>query len=131
MKNLLSVMAVAEAGVGLVLVALPSLLATLLLGTSLDTPVAVTVARVAGVALLALGVACRLARSDGKSRAARGLIGAMALYNAGVAAVLAHAGLVAGLSGIGLWPTVLLHAAMAVWCATSLPKSRPSGPPDV
>ena len=58
MKNLLTLTAVIEVGTCLVLVAVPSLLATLLLGSSLDAPVALTVARVAGVAPLALGVAC-------------------------------------------------------------------------
>jgi len=53
MKNLLTLTAVLEAGTGLGLVAFPSLVATLLLGSSLDDPVALTVARVAGVALLA------------------------------------------------------------------------------
>jgi hypothetical protein len=44
----------------------------------------------------------------------------MALYNAGVLAVLGHAGLGLGLSGVALWPAVLVHAAMAAWCAKAL-----------
>jgi PPE-repeat protein len=125
MKSLLTMTAVIEGGTGLVLVALPSPLAALLLGSSLKTPVALTVARVAGVALIAAGVACWLARHDGQSRAARGLVGAMALYNAGIFTVLVYAGLGSGLVGIGLWPTVLVHAAMTLWCVTSLPRNRP------
>jgi heme A synthase len=75
---------------------------------------------VAGVALLALWVACWLARHDGQSRAARGLVGAMVLDNAAVVVLLVYAGIGSGLSGIGLWPVVLVHAAMTVWCAMSL-----------
>jgi len=120
MKNLLTLEAVIEAGVGLGMVVLPSLLATLLLGSSLAAPVALTVARVAGVALLAIGIACWLARHDGQSRAARGLLGALVVYNAGVFMVLAYAGIALGLSGIGLWPVVAVHAAMTVWCVMGL-----------
>ena len=40
----------------------------------------------------------------------------MALYNAGVAIVLAYASIGLALSGLGLWPTVLFHAGMTVWC---------------
>ncbi len=101
MKNLLTVTAVIEGATGLVLVTLPSQLATLLLGSSLDTPVALSVARVAGVAMLALGVACWLARSDGRSHAAGGVIGAMVIYNAGILTVLVCGGMGRGLSGIG------------------------------
>jgi hypothetical protein len=125
MKNLLATTAVIEVGIGLVLVVRPSPLATLLLGSSLGTPVALTVARVAGVALVALGVACWLARRDGRTGATRGLVGAMALYNAGVFTVLVYAGVGLGLPGAGLWPTVLVHAAMTVWCVTSLLRSHP------
>jgi hypothetical protein len=120
MKNLLTLEAVFEVGVGLAMVVLPSLLAALLLGSPLDTPGALTFARVAGVALLALGIACWLARHDGQSRAARGLLGAMVVYNAGVFMVLAYAGIALGLSGIGLWPVVVVHAAMTVWCVMGL-----------
>ena len=46
----------------LVLAAAPSVLVELLLGAAPGTAAGVTVSRVAGVALLALGVACWLAR---------------------------------------------------------------------
>src|ERR1700752_1021992 len=120
MHNILAVTAVAEGATGVALVALPSRLATLLLGSSLDAPAVLTLARVAGVALIALGVACWLARDDGESRAARGLVGAMVFYNAGVAIVLAYAAIGLALSSMGLWPAVLFHAGMTMWCLTTL-----------
>jgi hypothetical protein len=92
-KTLLTASALIEAATGLALVAFPSLASTLLLGSSLDTPVALTVARAAGVALLALGVACWCARIAEPGRAVRGVLRAMALYNVGIVALLLYAGL--------------------------------------
>jgi hypothetical protein len=120
MKPLLIMTAVLEAGIGIGLLAVPSVVAQLLLGAPLDAPVALTVARVAGAALLALGVACWLAASDAQSRAARGVVSAMVLYNFGAMFVLGAAGLGPRPVGIALWPAVILHAAMTVWCITSL-----------
>ena len=120
MKSLLIVAAAAETAIGLALLGLPSVVASLLLGGSLDTPAALVVARVTGAALISLGVACWLARNDQPSRAAAGLIAALLLYNAAALAVLVHAGLGLGLSGIGLWPAVLLHAALAIWCVACI-----------
>ena len=125
MKNFLATTAVLEFGTGLVLVAIPSALTTLLLGAQLETAVGLTVARVGGVALLAIGTACWLARLDGKSRVARGLAGAMVIYNAGAVAIFVYAGLAMRLSGIGLWPVVVAHAAMATWCIAVLVGRRP------
>jgi hypothetical protein len=108
---------------GLGLLVVPSLVVRLLLGSPLDASAAVTLGRVAGAALLALGVACWLARDDTQSRAARGLVAAMLLYNVATVAVLAFAGIGSGLHGVALWPAVVLHAVMAVWCAGCLLRS--------
>jgi hypothetical protein len=120
MKALPIVTAVIEVGAGLALLGFPSAVAMLLLGTPLDTPAALTVARVAGAGLLALGVACWLARGDTQSPAARGLVGAMLLYNVAAVAVLAFAGIAFGLHGALLWPAVILHAGMAAWCVAGI-----------
>ena len=57
MKKLLILAAVGEAATGLALVIVPSLVWRLLLGEELSG-VAIPVARVLGIALIALGVAC-------------------------------------------------------------------------
>jgi len=124
MKPLLLATAALEAGVGVGLLAAPSAVAQVLLGATLDSPVAMAVARVAGAALLALGVACWLAASDTESCAARGVVSAMALYNLGAVIILAAAGSQWERAGIALWPAVILHAAMTVWCITSLLRKR-------
>jgi hypothetical protein len=126
MSRLLTLTAIIEAPTGLALLAVPSFVATLLLGVRLEAPAAMTLARVAGAALLALGVACRLASTDqGGGGAVRGLVVAMVLYNLGAVVILGAVGLGAQPIGILLWPAVLLHAAMATWCLTNLVGSRP------
>jgi len=126
MKSLLIVTAAAETATGLALLGLPLLVVSLMLGGSLDTPAALVVARVGGAALLSIGVACWLARNDLQSRAATELIAALLLYNLAAVAVLVYAGIGLSLSGIGLWPVVLLHAALAAWCIACLRNQRVS-----
>jgi len=118
------IMAAAETAVGLGLIAAPSFGVQLLLGAPLDTPVAITVARVTGIAMLALGVACWMAREDTHSLAARGLLSAMLIYNGGVGALLAYAGLGAGLSSFALWPVAIAHAGLAGACAWALARMK-------
>ena len=120
MKRLLKLTAIIETATGLGLVAVPSVVVRLLLGSELGTSAAVMLGRVAGAALLALGVACWLARDDTQSHTARGLVVAMLMYNIAATAVLAFAGIGFGLHGVALWPAVVLHAAMAVWCVACL-----------
>src|SRR6187431_2808077 len=119
-RTLLIVTALVETPIGLMLLVSPPLVAGLLLGVSLDEPAAVIVGRIAGAALLSLGGACWLARDDGPSRARRGLVAAMLLYNCAAAAVLATAGAGANLAGVLMWPAVALHAGLAAWCLASL-----------
>ena len=125
MRAVLTVTAVLEAATGLGILARPSVVSSLILGASLDSVTALVFARVAGVALLALGVTCWLARHDEGARATRGLVGGMALYNVGVLALLAHAALAWEASGIALWPIVVGHAVMAFWCIVSLKARHP------
>jgi len=125
-KTLLIVVAIAESGVGLTLLLSPPLVAGLLLGASLDSPAALVVGRIAGAALLSLGGACWLARDDGPGRARRGLVAPMLLYNCAAVAVLATAGAGTRLVGVLMWPTVALHAGLAVWCIASLRRTATS-----
>jgi hypothetical protein len=123
MKNLLTFTAAIEAGTGLLMIAFPSTLSRLLLGSSLDAPVAFTIARIAGVAIFALAAACWLTRNYLQRQAARGLVVALMMYNIGVSAVLIYAGLGLGLSCIGLWSVVMVHTCMCVWCILRLLKA--------
>jgi len=119
MKRFLTLTAIIEAATGLALIAVPAIIVRLLLGTEISGA-SIPLGRVAGAALLALGVACWLARDDRQSRTARGLVVAMLMYNIVATAVLAFAGIGLGFRGVALWPAVVLHAAMAVWCVACL-----------
>ena len=81
----------------------PSLAAPLLLGDVL-VDIAIPVARVAGIALIALGIACWPGPP---------LVG-MVIYSAAVTLYLAYLGAVGGFGGILLWPAVVLHAVMTI-----------------
>ena len=115
MKRLLKLTAFIEAATGLGLICVPAVIVRLLLGSELFSA-GIPLGRLAGVALLSLGIACWLASSDTQSCAARGVVTAMALYNIGAVLVLGAAGLLSQPVGIGLWPAVILHAVMTVWC---------------
>ena len=110
MKKVLVLAAVSEAATGLALVIVPSLVGRLLLGEEL-AGVAIPVARVLGIALIALGVACWPGTP---------LMG-MLIYSTAVALYLAYVGFAGGLSGILLWPAVVLHViltALLTWAST-------------
>ena len=104
MKKLLIFTAVAEAATGLALLIVPSLVGQLLLGEEL-AGVAIPVARVAGIALIALGVACWPGTP---------LVG-MLTYSTAVTLYLAYVGFAGGLTGILLWPAVVLHVILTAF----------------
>ena len=103
MRKALIVSAIGEAATGLALLVVPSLVGQLLFGEEL-AGVAVTLARVAGIALIALGVACWPGPA---------LLGMLA-YSAAVTVYLAYLGLAGGLAGSLLWPAVAAHAILTV-----------------
>ena len=115
-KTLLQVSTAVELGAGAGLVLVPSAIVGLLIGGSVDSPTAFAVTRLAGAALVTLALVCWFASRDSASRAAIGVVTAMLFYNAAAAGVLLYARFGADLSGLGLWPAVVLHAALAAWC---------------
>ena len=82
--------------------------------------VGLLIGRVAGAALLSLGVACWIALNDEESRAGNGIVIAMLLYNMAALELLTYAGLIVHLSGMGLWLSVFIHFAFTVWCVKSI-----------
>ena len=101
MKRLLNFAAVGEAATGVALLIVPSLVGQLLFGVAL-TGIAIPVAHVAGIALIALGVACWPGTP----------LASMLTYSAAVTLYLAYLGFAGGLSGILLWPAVVLHVIL-------------------
>ena len=107
MKNrLLALAAIAEGATGVALIVVPSLVGRLLLGAELSGVTGV-VGRVAGMALVALAIACW----PGPPRVG------MLIYSGAVALYLAYAGLALGFAGILLWPAVVLHAILTILLA--------------
>ena len=109
MKRVLVLAAVGEAATGAALLIVPSLVGQLLLGEEL-AGVAIPVARVAGIALIALGVACWPGTP----------LAGMLTYSAAVTLYLAYAGIAGGFAGILLWPAVALHGVLTVLLARAL-----------
>jgi len=99
--SVLVLAAVGEAAMGAALIIVPSLVGHLLLGAE-PTGIAVILARVAGIAMISLSVACWPGTP---------LIG-MLTYSAAVTLYLAYVGFAGGFSGVLLWPAVVLHVIM-------------------
>jgi hypothetical protein len=113
---LLIVTAFGEGGTGLLALVSPSVLLALLLGIDHTSPEASFFGRIAGAALLGIGVASWLGRSHKDSAAQFALLSGLLTYDMVAAVILAYTGLFENLTGIALWPAVVLHAALAIWC---------------
>ena len=119
MKSLLTITALLEGFTGLALAVLPSLFVSLLLGTPLTDPGAILICRLTGGALITIAIACWLSRSDTQSSV---MVKVMLVYNIFSTTLLVYAGLVERIYGLGLWPAVLLHAILFIWCLSCLRK---------
>jgi len=117
LKWVLPTAAIAEAATGVALVIVPALVGQLLLGAEL-AGAAIPMALVAGIALIALGVACWPGPP----------LAGMLIYSAVVTLYLAYLGLAWGLAGILMWPAIVLHAILIVLLGRIwLLGDRPSG----
>jgi hypothetical protein len=101
MKNLLPLVAFLETATGLALIIAPSIVVQLLLGDVL-APSAVSIARVAGIALVGLAIACSSLPP----------LAGMLFYSAAVTILLGYLGITGEATGILLWPAVIAHAIL-------------------
>lgn len=120
MKLLLIISAVVEALAGLGLLLMPVVASSALFGEPLDTPNGLVAARIAGAALVALAVACWRARNGERGSPATGVVEAMLFYNFAAAMVLIYAGIRLNLRSALLWPAIVLHLGLGVWCVSNL-----------
>jgi hypothetical protein len=118
-RSLTLASAAVEAGTGLALLIAPGLVGRALLGTRLARS-GVATARICGLALISLGLACRPeagARArDAGLRPSRALLA----YNALAAGYLGSLRIRGGFRGIALVPAALFHAVMTGLLAKSL-----------
>ncbi len=101
--RVLVIAALAETATGIALIVAPAPVVRLLLGAELEA-IAVPVARVAGLALVGLGLACW----PGPPRTG------MLAYSGAVAAYLAWVGLAKTSTGLLLWPAVAAHIVLTL-----------------
>lgn len=120
MNLLLIIAAVLEAGAGLTLLLIPAVAVPALLGAPLDTATGLAATRIAGAALVALAIACWQARNGERGSPASGVVEAMSFYNFAAAMVLVYAGIRLELRSALLWPAIVLHFCLGVWCVSNL-----------
>lgn len=108
MKKVLVFAPVAESMTGLALLLVPSLVGWLLFGQEL-AGIGILAGRVAGIALIALSVACWPGPP----------LAGMLIFSARVAVYLAFIGFAGGSMGVFLWPAVALHVVITVLLARS------------
>jgi hypothetical protein len=116
---LLTTAALIETLTGLALVLAPGVTIALLFGAAADN-VGLMIGRVAGVALLALGIACWGAGRDAGGAARAGTLGAITLYNVGAGVLLILFAVTGQAYGFVVWGVGLLHLAVAAGLAASL-----------
>ena len=107
MKKVLALTAAAEAGTGLVLLVYPPILVRLLFGGDIGG-VGIIITRLAGIALVGLGVACWPDNS-----ALQPLHG-MLTYSAFAMLYLIYVGVHGRDVGLLLWPVIVVHAIFVV-----------------
>jgi len=109
---LLRIVSAGEAATGLVLLASQPIVVRLLLGPEI-TGAGIFIGRIAGIALIALGVACW------PGGATRGLLG-MTVYSVIAAGYMTGVGLMGGQTGILWWPACAAHGVLTILLTRAL-----------
>jgi hypothetical protein len=108
-RTLVRLSSAIEAATGVGLIAVPDLVARVLLGVGLSAS-GIAVGRVAGFGLLSLGLACWPTADDATPSAPRALFG----YNLLAALYLGYLRASGEFIALLLWPACLLHAVLAI-----------------
>jgi hypothetical protein len=119
LKNILRISSIAESATGIAAIIIPSIVIKLLFGIEVSGAT-LTISRLAGIALLSLGIACWPTQNT--TQAAR----AMFVYNLIVAAYFSYYGVTSDLIGTILWPVAILHFVFAVLLVRGLFKGKQS-----
>ncbi len=114
MKKMLTLAATGEAAMGLVLLVYPPIVVRLLFGADI-AGAGIVMSRIAGIALIALGVGCWPGNTA--------LCG-MLTYGALAALYLIYIGLAGEWVGSLLWPAVAIHAILTFLLARACIKNR-------
>jgi hypothetical protein len=107
-KDILALSAAAEAGTGLLLLAWPPIVVRLLFGAEL-TGAGVIMSRIAGIALIGMGVACWPSNSASQP------LNGMLTYSTLAMLYLTYIGVRGELAGVLLWPAVVVHAILSAF----------------
>jgi hypothetical protein len=118
MKSLLTLTALIEVAIGLSLIAIPTVTASLLLGASLIEPSGILVGRIGGAALISLAIACWLSKDERHSSLV--IAKALVFYNTAAALLLVYGVMIEKFSALGLWPATILHVVLLIWCIKSI-----------
>jgi len=104
-KNVLGLSAAAEAGMGLLLLAWPPIVVRLLFGSEISGA-GIIMSRIAGIALIGLGVCCWPGNSAHRS------LQGMLTYSALAMLYLSYIGIRGEAVGVLLWPAVAAHVVL-------------------
>ena len=114
LKTFFAVTAVVEIVTGVGLLVLPAVVVAALLGIHPAATETLLVGRIAGAALLAIGVTCALVRVDA-GPTGRAVLAGVLIYDVLAALLLVYAAISLQMAGPALWPAVVLHTLLAVW----------------
>jgi hypothetical protein len=121
----LLIISLLEVATGACLIIWPAGLLAILLGLERSSVDTLLVGRVAGAAVLAIGIASFISRRDVHDTNPLGLLTGILTYNVVVSILLAYAGAVLDMTGFVLWPAVATHAVLAVWCVAIVREASP------